>query len=328
MPRRSVCSTSATKTAIWRGCIDRGRDRAAVTRRKLLSAGPRGDGAAGVPPIVTAGGATDDFVDANVGWRIPAQRCTLGNSVDGLALAGEGWWLEPDVEHLAQTLRYVYEHRDEARAKGTAAAARAHGAWTWAHAAHHVAKRVDALTALPPRPPEARDDQLNAYEERISSQNGEDGMLVELFSRLRVSNPFFVEFGVESGTECNAALLARHYNWAGLMLEGDPAKFEQLRSNYADRPTVKTVDVFVTRDNIVELFRTNGVPTEFDLLSIDVDGNDYYLWETLAEFRPRVVVVEINPAYPPPQRWVIAYNPKHTWQHDDYYGDRNGSGSA
>jgi hypothetical protein len=76
----------------------------------------------------------------------------------------------------------------------------------------------------------------------------------------------------------------------------------------------------VTRENIVELFRRFNVPAEFDLLSIDVDGNDYYLWETLTDFRPRVVVVEINPAYPPPQRWAITYNPLHSWRGDDYYG--------
>jgi len=276
--------------------------------------------ACGTPPIVTAGGATDDFVDANVGWRISAQRTVLGPKVDDFELAGEGWMLEPDIAELAATMRYIYDHRDEARAKGAAAAARAHASWTWAHAARVAADRLNALIAAPPRPPAAYEDDLNAYEYKIFSQNGEDGMLVELFSRLRVVDPFFVEFGVETGEECNAALLARRYGWSGLMLEGNPATYEQLRANFAQFPNVRTARAFVNRENIAGLFREHGVPTEFDLLSIDTDGNDYYLWEALEGYRPRVVVIEINAAYPPPRRWVIEYNPQHQWQHDDYYG--------
>ena len=276
--------------------------------------------ACGTPPIVTAGGATDDFVDSTVGWRIPAQRRMLGPKVDDLVLAGEGWVLEPDPIQLAVTMRSIYENRAAARAKGEAAAKRAHASWTWTHAAKKTIDRLDALIAAPPRPPAAFEDDLNAYEYKILSQNGEDGMLLEIFRRLRVVNPFFVEFGVESGSECNAALLARRYAWSGLMLEGDPGLFARLQEAYKELPNVRTAHAFVTRENIRDLFREHGVPLEFDLLSIDTDGNDYYLWEALEGYRPRVVVVEINPSYPPPQRWVIAYNPTHHWQHDDYYG--------
>jgi hypothetical protein len=81
------------------------------------------------------------------------------------------------------------------------------------------------------------------------------------------------------------------------------------------------IQAFVTRENACELFSQAGIPQEFDLLSIDIDGNDYWVWEALAaHYRPRVVVIEINPAYPPPRRWVMEYNPTHAWRFDNYFG--------
>ncbi len=276
--------------------------------------------ACGTPAVVTAGGSTDDFVDETVGYRIPASRTVYGREIDGYVLGADGWVLEPDTGAVARTLREIFENRDAARAKGAAAARRAAGSWTWQHAAARAAERIDALLAQPPRPAADAVDAPNAYEYKILSQNGEDGLLLELFSRLRVVDPYFVEFGVETGEECNAALLARRYGWSGLMIEGDPEKYERLRANFAELPKVRTAQAFVTRENIAAIFREQGVPAGFDLLSIDTDGNDYYLWEALADYRPRVVIIEINGAYPPPQRWVIAYNAAHQWRFDDYYG--------
>lgn len=275
--------------------------------------------ACGVPVVVTNGGSTDDFVDDEVGYRIPSRRIGLGRNIEGLDLAGEGWWLEASTPALVAALRRIALRRDDAAAKGRAAAQRAHGAWTWDHAARHVVRRIDDLVTTPSVRARTGEDALNDYESKVFSQNGEDGILRELFSRLRVANPFFVEFGAETGEECNAALLARQ-GWRGVMIEGDPVAFARLRENYRELTEVQTIAAFVSRENVVALFRAANVPTEFDLLSIDVDGNDYHLWEALADYRPRVVVIEFNAAYPPPRRWVMAYNPEHTWRHDDYYG--------
>ncbi len=162
-------------------------------------------------------------------------------------------------------------------------------------------------------------DTINAYERRTTSQNGEDGILHELFRRLGIGAGFFVEFGVEDGRQCNTAALA-HAGWHGVMIEGDPEKFRGLSATYADLPAVRTVQAFVTAENIATLFAEHGVPREFDLLSIDIDGNDYWVWEALAAYRPRAVVIEYNGAHPPPERWVMAYNPDHRWGDDTYYG--------
>ncbi|MGP1667115.1 MAG: hypothetical protein ACTS5I_14675, partial [Rhodanobacter sp.] len=63
-----------------------------------------------------------------------------------------------------------------------------------------------------------------------------------------------------------------------------------------------------------------GVPEHFDLLSLDIDGNDYWVWHGMQAFRPRIVVVEYNPYYAPPERWVMRYNPDHQWDGSTYYG--------
>lgn len=161
---------------------------------------------------------------------------------------------------------------------------------------------------------------INDFEDRIMSQNGEDGILLELFRRLGEGGKFFVEFGVEDGMECNAAYLAKHCEWSGVMLDGDPSREQTLRRNQgSDRVT--TGREFITRENILELFEKYRVPHEFDLLSIDIDGNDYWVWKEVgAAYRPRVVVMEYNATYPPPARWVMAYDAEHLWDGTNYFG--------
>jgi hypothetical protein len=165
----------------------------------------------------------------------------------------------------------------------------------------------------------ARPENLNAYERRETSQNGEDGILAEIFRRIGSGGRFVVEFGVSDGRECNAAALVRA-GWGGLMIEGDPAIFRALSATYAGIPGLRLVNAYVSAENIAALFGANGVPHTFDLLSIDIDGNDYWIWEALSAYRPRVVVIEYNAAHPPPERWVIAYDPEHRWAGGGYYG--------
>lgn len=103
--------------------------------------------ACGRPVIATAGGAADEFLDGDVSYRVPAERVTLTGEFRGELLAGPGWWLEPDVDDLAATLRHVAAHPAEARAKGVLGAERARRSWTWAHAAEIAAERLRALRA-------------------------------------------------------------------------------------------------------------------------------------------------------------------------------------
>jgi hypothetical protein len=77
---------------------------------------------------------------------------------------------------------------------------------------------------------------------------------------------------------------------------------------------------FVSRENVVSLFEQLGVPKEFDLLSLDVDQNTYYLWESLRGFKPRVVIVEYNAAIPPEVDWKVQYGAGRAWDGTQNFG--------
>lgn len=164
------------------------------------------------------------------------------------------------------------------------------------------------------------EDRINLFEKKIRSQNGEDGIIGEIFARIGTLKKYAVEFGVQDGMECNAAYLFLDKKWSGLMIEGSKKNYKRLRSNYANHKSVKTIHEFVTRENITSIFRKMNVPVEFDLLSIDIDGNDYWVWAALFQYKPRVVVIEYNASYPPPKKMVIKYNPKFTWDGTSYFG--------
>jgi len=136
-------------------------------------------------------------------------------------------------------------------------------------------------------------NDLTGYELRAFSQNGEDGALIEILNRIGVSNRYFVEFGIQSGIEGNCVALAEVLGWSGLFIEADPTSFDKLRARYSGYP-VRTANDLVTAQNVEALFAANDVPASFDVLSIDIDGNDIYVWDALAEFRPRVVIIEYN----------------------------------
>jgi hypothetical protein len=160
---------------------------------------------------------------------------------------------------------------------------------------------------------------LNLYEKKYYSQNGEDGIIMEILNRVSLAPDFFVEFGVESGLECNCRFLYEA-GWKGLMIEGNETSYSQLRNNY-DVFNVRTVHSFITKDNIVEIFKKNNVPNDFGLLSIDIDGNDYWvLKEILKEYTPFIIVAEYNAYYEPPVEWIMQYNPEHMWDGTTHQG--------
>ncbi|MFJ5713995.1 hypothetical protein [Neobacillus sp. NPDC093127] len=161
--------------------------------------------------------------------------------------------------------------------------------------------------------------ELNKYEKSYYSQNGEDGIIQEILKRISLQTDFFVEFGVESGLQCNCRYLYENL-WRGLMIEGNGDYYKQLRSYY-NNVNIKTVNSFITKDNIVEIFKKNKVPIEFGLLSVDIDGNDYWvLKEILGIYTPFIIVSEFNAYYEPPIEWIMKYNSYHIWDGTSYFG--------
>jgi len=126
------------------------------------------------------------------------------------------------------------------------------------------------------------------------SQHEEDAYLLRLFRELGAPRKTFLEIGIQDGLECNAANLALNFGWRGVMVEGDVDFAAAARENYRACPSVRVQQAFVTRENAGALLDQAGADREADLFSIDIDGNDYWIWDALEDFRPRVVVVEYN----------------------------------
>jgi tetratricopeptide (TPR) repeat protein len=136
--------------------------------------------ACGLPVIVTAGGASDDFVDDASAWRIAAKKLSLGNVVDGRPLAAEGWMLEPDAEALRSAMTYAAANPVEGKLRGMIGSARARSAWTWQHATAKLSQRIAALTATAPRsiPLPAPDSSLfyALAETALVAENGDEAV--------------------------------------------------------------------------------------------------------------------------------------------------------
>ncbi|MBQ6131000.1 MAG: hypothetical protein IJL12_01480 [Selenomonadaceae bacterium] len=161
---------------------------------------------------------------------------------------------------------------------------------------------------------------LEYYGFKVYSQNDEDGIIEEIFNRVGTTNKIFIEFGVENGLECNSHYLL-HKGWRGLWIDGGHE--EEIQERFApviadDR--LKFLQAFITRENINELFIKCGVTGEIDLLSIDIDGNDYHVWQAINVVKPRVVVIEYNAKFPPNCDWKQAYNKRHKWDDSDWQG--------
>ena len=160
---------------------------------------------------------------------------------------------------------------------------------------------------------------LTLYELSVFSQNGEDGVLHEIVSRIGAPVRFFVEIGA-SNNEANCLLLADVLGWQGLFLDADPAEVAQLEKRYWAKREVRAECHTVTGDNISQLLIANDVPQDLSVLSIDVDGNDYWLWKGLTEFRPRVVVIEYNSSLSSDKPWVQPNQPGSVWDNTEDFG--------
>ena len=142
---------------------------------------------------------------------------------------------------------------------------------------------------------------LRLAEYRIFSQNGEDGVLAELLRHLpRHSSHHFVEFGVGDGWSCNTRFLAEVLGWSGLYIEFDIDAHSALQERYRHCDRVQTLRDAVIPERVNEIFQDANVPYDFGVLSIDIDGQDYWVWDALSDdFQPDIVVVELNTSFGP-----------------------------
>src|SRR3954464_13126019 len=144
---------------------------------------------------------------------------------------------------------------------------------------------------------------------KVYSQHDEDGIIQEIFRRIGTSNRTFVEFGVETGVECNTVKLLIE-GWRGLWIEVNAQACKGISSTFEmflqdRRLTLK--QSLVTAENINTLIRSGGVDGEIDLLSIDIDFNDYWVGKAIEIVKPRVVVIEYKAGLRPPLSLTVPY---------------------
>jgi hypothetical protein len=160
---------------------------------------------------------------------------------------------------------------------------------------------------------------MNKFGKKYFSQSDEDGILLEIIKRLDIKNGFYIEFGVGNGLENNTLILAAH-GWSGVWIGG-----EDLAFNLSFNSKLLYIKTWITLQNIIvsinkglSFFNNKNI----DLISIDLDGNDFYFVEKILENKisPRIFILEYNGAFPPPVEFKIDYDSDHKWANDNYFG--------
>ncbi len=157
---------------------------------------------------------------------------------------------------------------------------------------------------------------------KLYSQNQEDGMIQEIFSRIGTTNRVFVEFGIGDGLENNTLALLLQ-GWTGLWMDGSSRLVRNITDHFKsviESGRLRLLEVFVTKENVDKLISSQIDDEEIDLLSIDIDGNDIHVFNSISTVNPRVVVIEYNAKFFPPIRFEVDYDPGHSWRLDDYMG--------
>jgi hypothetical protein len=151
---------------------------------------------------------------------------------------------------------------------------------------------------------------LHDFKYNVYSQNGEDGVVAELFRRLGIRDGWLVEFGAWDGVHLSNTyyLIEQNSRFRAVYIEGDSERYEQLNSTagkFSGR--IIPIHAFVQPDgdqSLKKLLNSARIPDDFELLSVDVDGLDYQIWERLTDYAPKVVIIEINSSIPPGQEQV------------------------
>jgi hypothetical protein len=161
---------------------------------------------------------------------------------------------------------------------------------------------------------------------KVFSQFEEDGILLYLFSLIGEGGKTFIEIGANDGINSNCSNLAIHFGWSGLFFEGEARMIARGRKFYSKIPTPfhpkpTFVQAVVRRENVDQLIAENGLGGDIELLSIDIDGNDYWVWDAITVVRPKVVVIESQTAFST-RNIVVPYDPDYSppGRHAVYHG--------
>lgn len=151
-------------------------------------------------------------------------------------------------------------------------------------------------------------ENWDEYGFQVFSQFNEDGLIQYLIEHVEIENKTFVEFGVEDYSESNTRYLLLHNDWIGLVMDGcsENMKKVQRRSLYS-KNTITAKSAFITKDNINQLISENGFTGDIGLLSVDIDGVDYWVLDAINCIKPRILICEFNPIFGAKEKVTVPY---------------------
>jgi hypothetical protein len=169
---------------------------------------------------------------------------------------------------------------------------------------------------------------LKKHTANFYSQCGEDGILAEIIRRLDLRNLWCCEFGAWDGQRAsNTFYLVQEHGAKVIMIEGDPIKFQDLVVTAARCPTITPVNAYVSADptspnHLDRILARTDISRYFDVLSIDIDGDDLDVWESITEYSARIVIIEINPRIEPgvmQRHRDVEYDPTHNLDLNSFF---------
>jgi hypothetical protein len=152
--------------------------------------------------------------------------------------------------------------------------------------------------------------RIRDYEFKVFSQWGEDGIIQHLTKAVEIKNKTFIEFGVEDFYESNCRFLMMKDNWSGFVIDGSSANIERLKETYFYwKYHIVGIGAFITKENVNALLMKSGFDEDLGILSIDLDGNDYFILEAINCFKPRILICEFNALFGATRKISIPYEP-------------------
>lgn len=157
-----------------------------------------------------------------------------------------------------------------------------------------------------------QDTWLQEFAGNVTSQYGEDGIIKKILEVIGENDKWCVEFGSWDGKRCsNTFNLISENEYSGVLIEGDSKRFKDLEKTFEGNKKVVLVNTYVgfeKEDNLDVILKNIEIPKDFDLLSIDIDGNDYHVWQAVKDYKPKIVVIEFNPTIPKTVEFVQAHD--------------------
>ena len=153
-------------------------------------------------------------------------------------------------------------------------------------------------------------DNISSAEFKVFSQAGDDGIIQYLINKVYIPETTFIEFGVENYVESNTRFLLKYNNWSGLVIDGSQKSIRYIMSDdIYYQHNLKAIQAFITSENINDLIGGQGLKGEIGLLSVDIDGNDYWVWKAIHVVDPVIVVAEYNSVFGIDRAVTVPYKP-------------------